>query len=240
MILNIPGSRFFLLILFVAMVSVPGVVNAANTTSGEDRLSNATAFPVIFFEGLSTLSDVSYNASEQKIHSIKKYDLLIFDIPKLREKLAKNETITVRINGEPFEMALHDSTGNPIGLDPAIKSYSGNLKNVKNSDAGFTIDDSGMIGQISINHTIYSIDIAAISENGNVVQYVYSSKDVVREGPSVNIDDVDVTRRSPVTTKYPEEPPASKIPSETQRASPSILIPGIAVGLIVLFCKSRR
>jgi hypothetical protein len=229
------------LVLLILICLVPLAGAAETSTIGEKQIPVSTTPSIVSFDGLSIPSNASYNASELKIHpSIKKYDLVTFDIPKLREKLAKNETITVRVDGVPYEMVVQNGAEDASGVICDTTGCSGTLKNEKNSEISFVLSEESILGRIKVNGTNYFFDTTSKTENGNVIQYVYSYKNVVSEGPSINIDDVDVTRRSPVTTKNPEKPAASQIPTETQRASPAILVPIIAVGLIAVVRPIRR
>ncbi len=226
---TISGTGFLFVIPLLAMLSVAGVVSAGTIASGNNYTIPATDSPVIFFEGLSTPCNASYNASELQIHpSIKKYDLVTFDIPKMREKLAKNETITVRIDGAPYEIVVKNGTEDAYGIICDTTGCSGTLKNEKNSEISFVLSEECILGRIKINGTNYFFDTTPKTENGNVIQYVYSYKNVVSEGPSVNIDDVDVTRSFPITMIITEAPSTSQIPTETQHASPLISFDGLS------------
>jgi hypothetical protein len=239
MMLNKTGIVFFITLMFVAGIIVPVVSAVQDIISGENPTSGLTTYPMISFDGLSTPSNASYNASELKIPlSIKKYELLTFDIPKMREKLTNNETITVRIKGVPYEMNLHDSTGKAEGLDPAVRSYNGFIENVKNSEIGFTIGKQVISGEISIDHVYYYFSSTPKTENGKVIQYVYSSLDVVSEGQPTYWADDYIGRNASATISG--KPPTTQFPPATQKASLSAIIPLGVVGMITLIILFRR
>ncbi|MFA5268253.1 MAG: kelch repeat-containing protein [Methanoregula sp.] len=141
--------------------------------------------PMVSFDGLSDVKIseskiLGYKSDDLRIpSSIKKYELLTIDIEKMQEKLANNEPITVRINGIPYQMVLHESMGDAIGLDPAIHSYRGILENVNNSEVALTITDQVVGGRIMLGGVNYFIEVSHKKENENHIDYVYSSLDVV-------------------------------------------------------------
>jgi hypothetical protein len=242
---NATGIGFVLVIFLVATAAVPGVVSGANVSSKETPFPVTTFSPVIFFEGLSAPVNGSYTASELEIHSsIKKYDLLTFDIPLVREKLAKNETVVVRIDGVPYEMVSKKSITDTYGIECDATGCSGTLNNQNTSEIRFVLGGPLILGRIKVNGTNYIFDSTPKTEDAKVIQYVYSYKNVVSEGPSIPIDDVDVTRRPPTTRKIieetTEETAGAQIPPATTRASSSNLIPLCALGLILLGSLIRR
>ena len=218
-------SRTIVALLLVLMASAVIPAAAVTSTTEIPTASAPIASPMISFEGLSAPCNASYNATELHIpSSIRKYELLTFDIPKMRAMLAKNETIIVRINGIPYKMNLYDSTGVSYGSDPSVRDYNGNLENVNKSEIGFTIGNKYFLGDIRILGDHFWFSTTPKTENGKVIQYVYSYKDVVREGPSIMIDDVDVTLRPPATTKTTEELSAPQI----SNAPPMVSFDGIS------------
>lgn len=120
--------------------------------------------------------------------SIKKYDLLTFDIPGMRKRLLNGDKITVRINGVPYIMDLHDSTGKAQGLDTVTRSYRGTLDSYKNGEIGFTIGEKSIAGRITIDGISYYFSTTSKTEKGKVLHYVYSSKDVSPEGQPAKWD----------------------------------------------------
>jgi hypothetical protein len=227
-------------LMFVAGIIVPVVSAVQDNSSGGTPNLDLTTPPMISFDGLSEPSSAQYNATELKIpSSITKYELLTFDIPKMREMLAKNETITVRIKGVPYKMNLYDSTGKAIGLDPAIRSYRGSLENVQNSEVHITIDNQGATGRIFITGTNYFFDSRTKTENGKILHYVYSSLDVISVGqPTYWADDYLAYKNSTLT--FTEVPSIIQLQTIPKKASLSPLISLVVLGLIVLGILIRR
>jgi hypothetical protein len=237
--LNKTGIAFFITLMFVAGIIVPLVSAVENISIGENPTSGVTTPPMISFEGLSIPVSATYNATDLNIpSSIKKYELLTFDIPKMREKLAKNETITVRIKAEPYRMIVHDSTGKAEGLDPTIRSYQGSLENVQNSEVDFTSSDQVIVGRILINGVNYFIDVSHKKENEKVINYIYSSLDIIDEGIPIKIDE-DYFKRSNLST-LTNETPTIQSPSTKQNVPIPIIITLGSLGLIVLMIPNRR
>ncbi|MFA5268254.1 MAG: carboxypeptidase-like regulatory domain-containing protein [Methanoregula sp.] len=190
--------------------------------------------PMISFDGLSEPSSAQYNATELNIpSSIKKYELLTFDIPKMRKMLANNETITVRIRGMPYKMNLHDSMGDAIGLDPAIHSYRGILENVNNSEIALTITDQVVGGRIMLGGVNYFIEVSRKKENENHIDYVYSSLDVVPYDCNGCLEN-DYLSHVDVPPTITGEPPT------TQKASLPTIFPFGALCVISLVIWIRR
>ena len=220
--LNKTGIVFFITLMFIAGIIVPVVSAVQKNSSGENPTSGITTLPMISFDGLSEPSSAQYNATELKIpSSITKYELLTFEITKMREKLAKNETITVRINGVPYKINVHDSTGKAIGLDPSVRSYYGSLENVNDSKILLVIGQRVITGEILINDEKYHLGSTPKNETGKVIQYLYSSKDQISVGqptfwaddylahknPTPILPSVSVTMQSSVTTQHASLPP---------------------------------
>jgi hypothetical protein len=178
------NGAFLLLLMLATITVVPIGCTVADTAGRAMQTIVPAATPMISFDGLSTPSSASYNATELHIpSSIRKYELLTFHIEKMREKLAKNDTITVRIQGVPYTMTLHDSTGKTEGLDPAIHSYQGSLENVKDSEVAFTTGKKVIGGHIFFKGNRFFLESTPKTENGKQIQYFYSLGDVVEEGP---------------------------------------------------------
>jgi hypothetical protein len=231
--LNKTGIVFLITLMIVAGIIVPAVSAVENRPVGETPGSDLKNPPMISFDGLSTPGSVKYNATELKIpSSIKKYELLTFDIPKMREKLANNETITVRINGVPYAMNLRDSTGKAEGLDPTIHSYRGSLK-TKNSEIVLTISDKVLLGWIMLNGINYHIGVSPTKENEKSIEYVYSSTDVVSH-ECIGCLENDYLAYADITTVRTNESPTVPPVTTTQQASLPFIIPLSALGLVIL------
>lgn len=184
------GIIVFVLLLTV-IISVPIVNGNEIISDGGIPGTGSSSTSVISFDGLSNPSTSVYNATELKIpSSITKFELLTFNIPRMREMLANNETITVRINGISYVMELRDSTVKAKGLDPAVRSYRGTLNGSQNSEVGFTIGNRSISGRITIDRISYYFSTTPKTENEKVLQYVYSSRDViVKSQPTYWADD---------------------------------------------------
>jgi hypothetical protein len=240
MTLTKTGIVFLITLMFVAGIIVPGVNAFENDSIGETQASGLPTPPIISVDGLSTPYSATYNATELNIpSSIKKYELLTFDIPKMREMLAKNETITVRIRGVPHLMNLRDNTGKAEGLDPEIRSYRGSLEDSENSEVGFTIGKKSISGRITSKGITFFLSTTPKTEKGKVIQYVYTSLDVVSEGqPTYWADDYLAYKNS--TLAFTGVPSTTQIQTIPKKASLSPLISLVVLGLIAFIFSDLK
>jgi len=238
--LNKTGIVFFITLMFVAGIIVPVVSAVQDISRGGIPNLDLTTPPIISFDGLSEPSSAQYNATELNIpSSIRKYELLTFDIPKIREKLAKNETITVRINGVPYKINLYDSTGKAEGRDPAYRFYHGSLENVKKSSVSLSIGQRVITGDISINDEKYHLSGTPKNVTGKVIQYLYSSKDEISVGqPTFWADDY-LAHKNP-TSIIPSVSVTTQLQTIPQKTPLSLLITLLVICLIALIFSDSK
>jgi hypothetical protein len=113
----------YLLLAFLLWGTIFFPMASAENASVLSEIGNSSIqIPETFYDSMVSFDGLSESKSEAKMSdglmveseksrskipsSIKKYDLLTIDIPKMREKLDKKETISVRINGEPYDMVI--------------------------------------------------------------------------------------------------------------------------------------
>src|SRR5690554_4720935 len=109
------GLRAFSMLLAVMLVSVVlvPVVSASASNSGGEQMSNRSVSEkaLVHFGDLTEMRIVDERAVNVKIpFSIKNYDLVVFDLPKIREYLLHGDQLTVYLEGQPYTMDLQETT----------------------------------------------------------------------------------------------------------------------------------
>ncbi|EHQ36774.1 M12 family metallo-peptidase [Methanoplanus limicola] len=175
------GVRALSLLLVMALMTamlVPAV--SADKINYNDNLS----IPLINIEGTTEKLETDQIKADLKIQStIEKYDLVLFDIPKIRDDIFKDGELAVCIDGKNYSMTLKELPVNDKGVNPDTHSYTGNLKGVENSNSVLTISKSVLIASIILNGEEYCIDsLSATDSSGNKYHIEYKVNDVKIEG----------------------------------------------------------
>ena len=166
-------------VILVLVVSAESIDNANDDS--EKKVIKST---IITFEGISeTLSDIPEKSVLNIPKNIEKYDLLTFDIQKMRDALTCGRQIPVCIEGVSYTMNLSEIVVNAPDVESQAHSYVGSLENTKNSEIVLTISERVLIARITIDNIDYVIESTpGKSQSGKIVHYVHSSNDVNEEG----------------------------------------------------------
>ncbi|MDO9324345.1 MAG: M12 family metallo-peptidase, partial [Methanoregula sp.] len=185
--------------LLAGMVMVP-CVSAEEQKSDKDIMHQQTwgpqESPVIVFDGLTIITPqtiLEKTSYAEVSSSIKKYEIISFDVKTLKKQLLSKQKIPIHLNGTPYIMDLHEDTFYP-SAETGVFTFTGHLesskdgKEIPGSEAHLTMDDVSVIGKISLDIIhYYSIDETATtgkSSSGKAKQYAYYSGDVEsRENP---------------------------------------------------------
>nr|WP_321352622.1 M12 family metallo-peptidase [uncultured Methanoregula sp.] len=178
-----------LAVLLAVMAMVP-IVSAGDLNKIDLHLQGTPYSPVIRFDGLSTI--VPQTTTEKTTYaeispSIKKYDVINIDVKTLKKQLLSGQKIPIHLKDTSYLMNLHEETFYP-SAETGVFTFTGHLENsqagteIPDSEAHLTMDDTGVIGKISVTPSdYYLIDEFDQMDNtrpAKTLQYVYSSKDV--------------------------------------------------------------
>ena len=190
------GLRAFSMLLAVMLVSVVLVpaVSASDSKSKDEQMSNRSASEKapVHFGDLTEMRIADEKEVYAKIpSSIKNYDLVVFDLPKIREHLLHGDQLTVYLEGQPYTMDLQETTIDTEAIATGIHSFTGSLTGVEDSQVLLTVGNNVLLGRIVVDYTEYFIESTSTKDSkssGAFLQYVYSSKDIFPEGDTIPID----------------------------------------------------
>jgi hypothetical protein len=116
--------------------------------------------------------------------SIRRYDLAVYDTQAIRDRLLRGEPLTVYIAGLPYMADLQESLHDPESRSAGRHSFSGTLDG--GGAALLTVSDSVFLALFRIGGVEYYMECTKQHDTASpkrVLHYVYSSADVVPEGP---------------------------------------------------------
>ncbi|MCT8336097.1 hypothetical protein FKB36_00930 [Methanoculleus sp. Afa-1] len=116
--------------------------------------------------------------------SIRRYDLAVYDTQAIRDHLLRGESLTVYIAGQPYKVDLQESLHDPESRSAGRHSFSGTLDG--GGAALLTISDSVLLALFRIGGVEYYVESTGQHDTvfpERILHYVYSSADVVPEGP---------------------------------------------------------
>jgi len=181
-----------LALLLAAMAMVPIVSaeeeNSSDITQMQQNQTLKTS--LITFDSLSTFNSQILNEKRSVSavsSSIAKYETLDIDASSLKTQLLSGKQVPIHLNGVPYLMDLHEETFYP-SAETGVYTFNGKLVSAKNcrtlpkSSVQLTMDDSGVLGRISIDSSEYVyLDEVSDDYPGNPEQQIaYSSKDVTQ------------------------------------------------------------
>lgn len=183
--LGIQALSLLLVLALTGAIFIPAV-SAEELTSDDIE-----SIPLINIEDSTNLISGEQVKSELKIQStIEKYDLVLFDIPQIREQLAKNKELPVEILGKQYSMILDEIAVNDVGVNPNTYSYTGYLKGAKESEIVLTISESTLIARITLDgDELYIESSSSKDPSDNYYHYEYMLKDVKEEGGPLYLKD---------------------------------------------------
>lgn len=166
-----------------------GVVFASAVNSQSDRRNDVL---IVHIGGMTEKRANIYNLSELTIpSSIKKLDIVIFDLKKLDGLLEMGGKVPMHIKGKPYIMELNEIKVNAPGVNEGTFSYRGSIVGVDDSEIVLTFSDRALVGRITldnVDYTIESIGKKDVTTTDKVLHVVYSSEDVVAEGGTIPVD----------------------------------------------------
>ncbi|MDK2890244.1 MAG: hypothetical protein PWR21_876 [Methanoculleus sp.] len=116
--------------------------------------------------------------------SVRRYDLAVYDTQAIRDRLLRGEPLTVYIAGQPYAADLQESLHDPESRSVGRRSFTGTLAG--GGEALLTVSDSVFLARFRIDGVEYYVESTRQHDTVSperVVHYVYSSADVVPEGP---------------------------------------------------------
>ena len=116
--------------------------------------------------------------------SVRRYDLVVYDTQAIRDRLLSGEPLIVYIAGLPYTADLQESLHDPESRSAGRHSFSGTLD--RGGAALLTVSDSVFLALFRIGGVEYYVESTKQHDTVSperVLHYVYSSADVVPEGP---------------------------------------------------------
>lgn len=142
---------------------------------------------LIYIDSMTETRDLSPEMRE-KIRtpaSVRKYDVVVFNAPGIRDLLLSGKPLTIYVEGQPCTTDLQEQTTDTEARSKGIYSFVGTLRGDDTGDVVLTVSNQTLLGRIRMCGTEYFIESTAIPDTGSVdkiLQYTYSSRDVVPEG----------------------------------------------------------
>lgn len=117
--------------------------------------------------------------------SVRRYDLAVYDTRAIRDRLLRGEPLTVYIAGQPYAANLQESLHDPESRSVVgRRSFTGTFAG--GGEALLTVSDSVFLALFRIGGVEYYVESTRQHDTAppeRVLHYVYSSADVVPEGP---------------------------------------------------------
>jgi hypothetical protein len=116
--------------------------------------------------------------------SVRRYDLVVYDTQAIRERLLRDEPLIVYIAGQPYVVDPQESLQDPESRGVGRHSFTSTLAG--GGEALLTVSDSVFLALFRIGGVEYYVESTRQHDTVSperVVHYVYSSADVVPEGP---------------------------------------------------------
>lgn len=116
--------------------------------------------------------------------SVRRYDLAVYDTQAIRDRLLRGQPLTVYIAGQPYKADLQESLHDPESRSVGRRSFTGTLD--RGGAALLTVSDSVFLALFRIGGVEYYVESTGqhdIVFPERILHYVYSSADVVPEGP---------------------------------------------------------
>ncbi|WP_074368856.1 hypothetical protein [Methanoculleus chikugoensis] len=116
--------------------------------------------------------------------SVRRYDLAVYDTQAIRDRLLRGEPLTVYIAGQPYAADLQESLHDPESRSVGRHSFTGTLTG--GGEALLTVSDSVFLALFRIGGVEYYVESTGQHDTvfpERILHYVYSSADVVPEGP---------------------------------------------------------
>jgi len=120
--------------------------------------------------------------------SIRRYDLAVYDTQAIRDHLLRGEPLTVYIAGQPYVADLQETLHDPESRSVGRHSFSGTLAG--GGEALLTVSDDVLLALFRTGGIEYSVESTRQHDTVSpkrVLHYVYSSADVVPEGPPATL-----------------------------------------------------
>jgi len=166
-----------------------GVVFASAVNAQSDGRNDMF---IVHIDGMTEKRANMHNLSELNIpSSIKKSDIVIFDLKKLDGLLGMGGKVPMHIKGKPYVMELNEIKVNAPGVNEGTFSYRGSIVGVEDSEIVLTFSDRALVGRITLDNVDYTIESIGEKDAINadkVLHVVYSSEDVVAEGGTIPVD----------------------------------------------------
>lgn len=176
-------------IVFVALVLIGAlaalVISLMIIGNDTAQEQNSTS---VYIDSMTEVRDLSPEMrGELSIPaSIRKYDIVVFDTRGIRDLLTHDKSLTIFLEGQPDTTDMQEQTTDTEALNKGIHSFVGTLRGDNTSEIVLTIGDRTVLGRIRTHDTEYFIESTGIADTQSpdkVLHYVYSSRDVVVEGP---------------------------------------------------------
>ncbi len=116
--------------------------------------------------------------------SVRRYDLAVYDTQAIRDRLLRGQPLTVYIAGQPYKADLQESLHDPESCSVGRRSFTGTLAG--GGEALLTVSDDVFLALFRIGGGEYYVESTGqhdIVFPERILHYVYSSADVVPEGP---------------------------------------------------------
>lgn len=154
---------------------------------GDDTAQEQNSTPV-YIDSMTETRDLSPEMRDELSipTSIRKYDVVVFDTPGIRDLLLRGKPLTIYIEGQPYTTDLQEQTTDTEARSKGIHSFVGTLCGKDTSEVVLTVSDQTLLGRIRIGDIEYFIESTGVADTQSpdkVLHYVYSSRDVVPQGP---------------------------------------------------------
>lgn len=174
---------FIVSILIIALAALVISLMAVSEDTAQEQ--NST---LVYIDLMTETRDLSPEI-RQKLSipaSIQKYDVVVFDTHGIRDLLLCGKPLTIYLEGHPYTTDLEEQTTDTEARSKGIYSFVGTLRGKDTSEVVLTVSDQTLVGRIRILETEYFIESTGVQDTrfaDKTLQYTYSSRDVVPEGP---------------------------------------------------------
>ena len=156
-----------------AVIAVSVLIGIALVIFSPGRAGLPASVPGATFDVTANYSGYDFGITP----TVKRYGNAVFDIDKIRDTIVEEGAITVETGGSQRRIELEKTDTVFSGTLPGFTSYTGTGDN--RFSQHISIGDKSLLLWIKIDGVSYYIDTTSVEdENGRLVHYIYSSRDV--------------------------------------------------------------
>ncbi len=137
------------------------------------------AVPVVMIPGVTDVLTGEYQSAELGVSpSVKRYDIVVFDIPAIQEEIENSHSLNLRMYHDDYLAELEPLPEGFFGQTPDARSYIGSFAGVKDSTLHLSVSDVAVLFQATFHGMEFFIETTGtFADDGRLLHVIYSSHD---------------------------------------------------------------